>query len=369
MKIAICTEFFPASADAVTGGVEQRMWQLATRLPFDALVICSHQPGQPRRQTIGQLRVVRVGPSYAYTNQGAVLARFAFAWCAFWLLLRTDADVLEGSSFIGYLPAALAGRLRRIPRMATYHECWIGRWIQLKGKLTGAFGEIWERTALAIGFDAVVAVSQAAADQVRGRLGGTPIDVIPNGVAYRELQTYVRQPPTKPTILFIGRLVPGKRLDVLIRATARLGECRLVVAGDGPERAAWERLAQTNDIHAQFLGHVASTDALRRWIAAATAFCLPSEIEGFGMSAVEAMAQGVPTVLADIPALREVAGSAALLCEPGNVEAFASALRQILTDAEFAERLSQAGRARARDYYWDDLAGRYAERLRILSIR
>ena len=82
----------------------------------------------------------------------------------------------------------------------------------------------------------------------------------------------------------------------------------------------------------------------------------PSRYEGFGLPVVEAMACGCPVIASDIPALHEVTGGAAVLVPPGDADAFARALRQLLASAEHRRSLADAGVDRARAFSWDRTA-------------
>ncbi|MEK6822523.1 MAG: glycosyltransferase, partial [Nanoarchaeota archaeon] len=184
-RIVVMTEFFPVSPDeGPTGGVEQRVSQLVSRLRgWDVRIICSHQPGQPRRHTYGSATVHRIGPTYPYSHGGDILRRLGFATAAWWKALTLPrVSVIEGSSFLSYLPAALAGIVRGVPRIATYHECWVGQWVRNKGVVTGVFGALWEWLSLIAGFDLIVAVSEATAAILR-RHGIRNIVVVSNGVS------------------------------------------------------------------------------------------------------------------------------------------------------------------------------------------
>jgi glycosyltransferase involved in cell wall biosynthesis len=105
------------------------------------------------------------------------------------------------------------------------------------------------------------------------------------------------------------------------------------------------------------LGHVPD-DQLRALYAGAVLFAFPSRHEGFGLPVLESMAQGTPVVCADIPALREVAGGAARLVPPMDVDAWVAALGDLLDGAEHhpvetTEPMARAGRARAAGFSWE----------------
>lgn len=371
MRLLVMTEFFPLTPEeGRTGGVEQRVSQLVSRLPgVDVTILCSRRPGQLRYHRYGLCRVKRVGPAYPYSNSGHIIKRLLFACSLVIHALRGPRpSVIEGASFLGYLPASIAGLLRRVPRIATYHECWLGQWIRIKGLGTGLFGEVWERLSLFFGFDAIIAVSDATRQQLAAKNIRTTV-VIPNGVTVARRR---HVPPQHPTISYVGRLVEGKRVDVLLRAAATLQrdikDISVIIVGDGSERERLESLASQLGVHARFTGFLPSDDDVQRVVATSSVFCLPSAIEGFGLTAIEAMACGVPVVLADIPALREISGEgeAALLAPVGDVPATARALRQALTDSTRRRQLLDGAQKQLRRYDWDTLAAAY--RRAILSL-
>lgn len=116
-----------------------------------------------------------------------------------------------------------------------------------------------------------------------------------------------------------------------------------------PGRVAW-------------LGKVGDRE-LAALMAEASAFCLPSLFESFGLTALEALACGAPVVVSDRGALPEVVGDAAIVCEP-TPGALASALETVLTDAGVSRALSAAGRARALELPWERTAEGWLAALR-----
>ena len=89
---------------------------------------------------------------------------------------------------------------------------------------------------------------------------------------------------------------------------------------------------------------------------AADCFVFPSLAEGFGLPVLEAMLRGAPVACSNVTSLPEVAGDAALLFDPLDVDAIAVSVRRILEDPELAERLRVAGRERARRFTWEESA-------------
>jgi glycosyltransferase involved in cell wall biosynthesis len=177
------------------------------------------------------------------------------------------------------------------------------------------------------------------------------VDVVPYPVV----------PPPAPAdaapafdVLYLGRLIEAKGVDVLLRAIARVPGATLIVAGEGPQRAELEGLAQSLDVgdRVSFVGWVGD-DERARLLRAARTLALPSVWdEAFGIAGVEAMAVGTPVVasrVGGIPSWLDD-GRTGLLVPRGDDEALAGALRRVLEDPQLADRLATAGIASATAY-------------------
>jgi glycosyltransferase involved in cell wall biosynthesis len=172
-------------------------------------------------------------------------------------------------------------------------------------------------------------------------------------------------------LLFVGRLVPYKGVDVLLEAIARLRpRPRLVVAGDGPLRKQLQAKAGHHYIDVEFLGRVddAELPALYRG-AAATVLPSVNRQEAFGIALVESMACGTPVVASDLPGVGDVARLGGLVAPPRDPDALAAQLRRIL-DPDFAlPRGAELARKAHAAYSWDAVTDRieavYAEAARM----
>jgi len=162
-------------------------------------------------------------------------------------------------------------------------------------------------------------------------------------------------------ILYVGSHKPHKNLKSLLKAFARARACKdtsLVLAGPiGPDSRDLMALAQKLGIEGsvRWLGRVPDSD-LPALYSASTAFVFPSLYEGFGLPVLEAMSCGAPVACSDIPALREVAGEAALYFDPRSLDSMAQAIDAILGDQELRENLKEKGFARASEFSWDKTA-------------
>jgi glycosyltransferase involved in cell wall biosynthesis len=197
---------------------------------------------------------------------------------------------------------------------------------------------------------------------------GTPaekVDVAPLGVSVPD-----DVPPTteanlrrklnldeRPLVLSVSAKRPHKNLLRLLRALAALGPDRrpsLVVPGypTPHERDLRELAAELGIADRVRLPSWLPAEDLEGLYLAATCVVFPSLYEGFGLPVLEAMARGVPVACSDRSSLPEVAGDAALLFDPENVEVVRATLERLLTDSELRAQLSEAGRRRAAGFTW-----------------
>jgi phosphatidyl-myo-inositol alpha-mannosyltransferase len=204
-----------------------------------------------------------------------------------------------------------------------------------------------------------IAVSEAARRAAEPYIG-TPFEVIPNGVVV---------PPDfdagnrTRNVVFIGRNEPRKGLAVLLRAwpevAGRTG-ARLRVVGADPLSVRWLARRQELTLDAVDLLGGLSEDELTRELAEAALLAAPSlGGESFGMVLTRAFACATPVVASDIEGYRGVAGpETGILVPPGDVNALAAALIELLEDEPRRRRLGEAARKVAEQYSWKRIAAR-----------
>jgi teichuronic acid biosynthesis glycosyltransferase TuaC len=134
-----------------------------------------------------------------------------------------------------------------------------------------------------------------------------------------------------PLVVAVGALIPRKGHDIVVDAVARLPGVSLLIAGEGPERAALTARAARNSNRIRLLGAVPHAD-LPRLFAAADVSALASSSEGLANAWVESLACGTPVVAADVGGAREAVTLGAGRVVPRDADAFAAAIRQLLAD-------------------------------------
>lgn len=223
--------------------------------------------------------------------------------------------------------------------------------------------------------DYVTADSQATKDDLQNIYGisGEKIEVLYSGVHQRYFQSYhsdvfpmtMRSKyalPDRPYIFTIGTVQPRKNYSRLIRAIKQLRQqsydIGLVIAGGKGwlEDEMYQTIEQTQMQDYVHLIGFADEDDLPALYHHAECVAFPSLYEGFGFPVLEGMASGTPVVTSNISSLPEVAGDAALLVNPLNVEEIASAIQRILDDSNLRQQLIKRGNKQARKFTWEQSA-------------
>jgi glycosyltransferase involved in cell wall biosynthesis len=166
--------------------------------------------------------------------------------------------------------------------------------------------------------------------------------------------------PSRPYIAAFGVAKAYKNIRCLVQAFAALREERpdlrlILIGGDGGVPTIAPSAKRSDGI---VVMRAVSDPAVREIIRSAEAFVLPSTVEGFGLPVIEAMALGTPVIVSDIPALREVAGDAAIAFDAADPGQLAQALRTVLASEDLARQMAARGRLRARAFRWSDTAAR-----------
>jgi glycosyltransferase involved in cell wall biosynthesis len=195
--------------------------------------------------------------------------------------------------------------------------------------------------------------------------------VIPCGVssAFQPAQGWAPYSGGRPLrVLAVGTLEPRKnllRLLEAIRLVHRQVPISLRVVGPNGYQASRIRARIAEEVQTEVTGWVSEADLAMEY-RRADVFAYPSVYEGFGLPVLEAMATGTPVVASTGGAIPEIAGEAALLVDPLDVDGLAEALGRIASDPLLASALRSRGLARASGFTWEKSARAHAELYRDL---
>jgi glycosyltransferase involved in cell wall biosynthesis len=281
------------------------------------------------------------------------------------LLRRNKADLFHGT--LNVVPLACP-----VPSVVTIHDLAFIRFPQTFRAYNRTYLDFATRLT-ARRAARILTVSEHTRREVIGLLGVPPerVVVTPNAArahfrpplpeALDQLRT--RHGLPEQFLLYVGTLEPRKNLTTLLEAyveVARQTNVALLIGGGKGwlYTPIFERLAALGlRDRVRFVGYI-EEEELPLWYAAATAFVFPSIYEGFGMPPLEAMACGTPVVTSNTSSLPEVVGDAGIMVDPYNAAALATALIDVVRDADLRAELRARGLRRAAHFTWSATAER-----------
>jgi glycosyltransferase involved in cell wall biosynthesis len=304
--------------------------------------------------------------------------RLRYAWpLILWRLVRASRRtqvVVSGSELgVALFFSFAAARLARRPFAVLVHS--------RPGEAMVDWTPSWQHRAVRWihrHSDALTCVSERiVADLVSAGVSPDVIRVIPNGIDVDTVRDLAKQSPAvvrsprERTVIAAGRLSREKGLDVLIKAHGLLRDVgtvphRIVLLGDGPDRAKLAHLAQSLGVGDSVVFAGFQTNPLPD-IASADLLCMPSRYEGFPLVLLEALALGVPVIASPSGGELLAEGSYGIIVPTESPESLASAIEQHLRDPAPLRTLAERGPERVREYDWATVAAHHLVWLRELA--
>src|SRR5688572_9053767 len=297
--------------------------------------------------------VLEPSPNYSFREQIHVP----------WVLHRERPDVFHAPHYV--LPP-----LTRCPAVVTIHDCihlMFPQYLPSRAAYVYARASMWSAARQA---HRILTVSEASKRDIIHFFSVPPEKVV---VVYNAIEERFAATPSAEAIervreryqlshrfvLYVGNIKPHKNLVRLIEAFAELrtrgvDELKLLIIGDEISKLpALRRAVHSHKLHkhVRFLGYL-EDETLSVLYRLASVFVFPSLYEGFGLPPIEAMASGTPVVTSNVSSMPEVAGDAAVLVDPYNVESIVEGIARVLGDPALAAELRRKGIARARDFSW-----------------
>ena len=304
MKIAF---IYDAVYPWIKGGAEKRIYEIAKRLAKKHEV---HWYGvgwwlnKDNKATIELDGIILHGvckPVQLYVNgRRSIKEALYFAWKLMPKLIKENFDIIDCQEF-PYFPcfsAKVYSVFKRSKFVITWHEIWDVYWFEYLGK-KGLFGWIVERLTSKL-TNKNIAVSERTKKDLES-LGVKNVRVIHNGIDFKKIES-VKPLEDESDIVFAGRLIKDKNVDVLIKAISLIREeipdIKCVINGDVPEKEKLMNLAKEIGVegNVKFVGFLENHDDVIAYMKASKVFVLPSTREGFGIVALEANACGLPVV-------------------------------------------------------------------------
>lgn len=364
MKIAF---IYDVAYPWVTGGAEMRIYEVARRLAFQGHEVHWYTLGWWWDE-INQEDLVKDGiifhgvskPISIYSgSRRSIKEAIYFALKLLRPLFREKFDVVDcqGFPFFSCFTAwfhSLVGRSRLI---ITLHEVWGEYWYRYLGRM-GVLGRVVEKLMVHLTSNLITVSYRTFQDLQKQR----KIDarIIPNGLDFERIQG-LKPSPQVSDVIFAGRLIPEKGVDLLIRSLPLVKEVhpdlKCFITGDGPERDNLELLASELQLkrNIKFTGFLKDHNELLKIMKSSQVFVFPSKREGFGMVVLEANACGLPVVVVEHPmnaAVELVKNNQNGFIVEGSEVALADG---IITGLKNKKNLEAACVEFARGYDWDEI--------------
>jgi len=351
----------------VKGGVEKRIQDIAVRLSargHDVHIVGMKYWDGPDTVMKNGVTLHGICPAKPLYADGRRTIREAIYFSARLMpfLMREEFDVIDCQQFPYFpcFPVKFSAVIKKRPFVITWHEVWGDYWYEYLG-WKGAFGKTTER--LVSGFSRnIIAVSGTTAKNLRLLNVRENVVVLPNGIDVKQLKSV--SPDTESSdIIFVGRLIKEKHVDILVQAFAVLlqeaPDRTLLILGDGPERDAIRNLVSDLAIEdrVKLKPFMESHDGVISRMKSSHVCVIPSTREGFGIAALEALACGLPVVTVDHPdnAICELITDDTGFSCPLSADALADVMRAALSGYP---AMKTACMSLAEAYDWDIIVNR-----------
>lgn len=311
MKIAF---IYDAAYPWVKGGAERRIYELSTRLLKRGHEVHWYSIAwwwEERKLMDIEMDGIKLHgvskPKPLYTeDRRSIKEAIFFSLHIIKPIMKERFDVVDcqGFPFFSSFVCKFHQVIGRSKMVITLHEVWGDYWYEYLGR-AGIFGKLVERSMLAL-TDRFITVSQKTERDLQAIKTTDKSHVVPNGIDLKQI-TDVNPAETGFELLFAGRLIKEKKVDLLLRSLPEVlrtyPDIKCMVVGDGPERSRLEGLCIELELTAtvEFAGFMEGYNELIGIMKSSEVFILPSEREGFGMVVVEANACGTPVVVVDYP--------------------------------------------------------------------
>jgi len=365
MKIAYV---YDAVYPWVKGGAEKRIYEISRRLAARGHEV--HCYGMKWWQGEDDIQMDGVNlhgicPPMPLYRGGKRSIRQAAFFAGKLLSLRTDCDVLDCQNFpyLSCFSVKLLSQLHGQKFFITWLEVWGDYWREYLGK-KGWAGQAVELAAARL-TDRNIAISKRTQRDLLS-LGAKDARLVPAGIDWKRISGIVPS-AEQSDVIYAGRLVEHKNLDLLIKALyivkSEVPDVKALIVGDGPEMNNLKALAAKLQLekNIRFLGFLEDHNDALSLIKSSRIFVSPSTREGFGMAALEANACGLPVVSVEhkMNAVMDLIDKdTGLICRPSE-DALSEAICRLLQ-----RKAGARGRCmeKAREYDWEEICN-MAERV------
>ncbi len=275
-------------------------------------------------------------------------------------LIREKFDIIDVSAFpyFSCFGVKLVSILRRTPMIITWHEVWGNYWYEYM-EAPGFFGKLVEKIVSKL-IHKTIAVSTTTKKNLEALgVDRENIHIIPNGIDLKRIAD-IQQSTDECDIVFVGRLIREKNVDILLEAVDYIKDTlpyvRCHIIGDGTEKERLHLLATERRLldNTVFFGFMEYDEVIAR-IKSSKLLVLPSSREGFGMVVLEAFACGVPaiTIKNQRNAASELVNKETGFTVNLDARELGNAIRILITNNALRKSMSESAMHASQEYDWD----------------
>jgi glycosyltransferase involved in cell wall biosynthesis len=369
MKICIVADFF---IPHYHGGGERRYYEIAKRLVkkgHQVDVICMKIAGVSNQEEIEGINIHHIGPTIDKPPQRSSSNFISFIFAVFKWILTHNYDIIDAQAYAPLMPAFLGAKLKRTPIIGTIHDVSAegnDQWIQSSNIATFA-----EKILVRLPYNKILSVSHATKEALVKYYGvkKNRVSVVYAGVDLELIDSVKVNEKYENTIIFVGRLIPHKHVDHLLKIVKSLKKdiptIKLIVVGNGTEKENLIKLTEEFKItdNVKFL-HDLNYRELISEMKKSNVLALPSTREGFGMVLAEANACKIPVVAYASGGIVEVVedGFNGFLVESLNIKKFYLQTLYLLKNFKKTKQMGINGRSIVeKNFEWDNILEKYEE--------
>lgn len=363
MKICIVADFF---IPHYQGGGERRYYEIAKRLVkkgHQVDVICMKIAGVSNQEEIEGINIHHIGPTIDKPPHRSSSNFISFIFAVFKWILTHNYDIIDAQAYAPLIPAFLGAKLKRTPIIGTIHDVSAegnDQWIQ-----SSKIATLAEKILVRLPYNKILSVSHATKKSLVKYYGvkKNRVSVVYAGVDLELIDSVKVNEKYENTIIFVGRLVPHKHVDHLLKIVKSLKKdiptIKLIVVGNGAEKENLIKLTEEFKItdNVKFL-HDLNYRELISEMKKSNVLALPSTREGFGMVLAEASACEIPVVAYASGGVVEVVedGVNGFLVRPNSINSLYEKILLLLKNSDLNLDLGINGRKKVeKNFNWEKI--------------
>ncbi|MAH43274.1 hypothetical protein CL614_06200 [archaeon] len=358
LKVALCTElFYP-----ISGGVERRVYEMAERMGKFGADVTVYSSTNQYKGVLQRNKVKAVSELTLANPPNRSLIKSIKYWVGtFRALMRADYDVIDANGHLAILPCALASLIRRKPMVSTIHDLYLSEWKRMyKGKAY-VFGLLMEvLTGIAAKRSKrILTLNTTLKKKISDsfNIDNNRVQVLRSGIDVPWIRKITKgQRKVKNRVIYVGRLVPQKSVNVLIEAFRDVKNAHLVIIGDGSDRKALEKQAKETKAKITFMGWLPKYDDVLKEIKKSELLVLPSTRESFGIVPMEAMICETPVISTNTEGPRDyINGQNSKIVPIGDSKAIAENINSLFKYRTKLQQMKKQGVKTAETFDWDNI--------------